>query len=50
MRSSRVVRVSGCQCQSRNSTGFDPMHPPIQWNLKNPAKKMVDNIRASDQL
>jgi hypothetical protein len=24
MRSSRVVRVSGCQCQSRNTPGFDP--------------------------
>ncbi len=24
MRSSRVVRASGCQCQSRNSLGFDP--------------------------
>jgi len=24
MRSSRVVRVSDCQCQSRNSPGFDP--------------------------
>ncbi len=24
MRSSRVVRVSGCQCQSRKSPGFDP--------------------------
>jgi hypothetical protein len=23
MRSSRVVRASGCQCQSRNSPGFD---------------------------
>jgi hypothetical protein len=24
MRSSRMVRASGCQCQSRNSPGFDP--------------------------
>ena len=24
MRSSREVRASGCQCQSRNSPGFDP--------------------------
>jgi hypothetical protein len=24
MRSSRVVRASGCQCQSRNTPGFDP--------------------------
>ncbi len=23
MRSSRVVRASGCQCQSRNNPGFD---------------------------
>jgi hypothetical protein len=24
MRSSRAVRASGCQCQSRNNPGFDP--------------------------
>ncbi len=24
MRSSRVVTVPGCQCQSRNTPGFDP--------------------------
>jgi hypothetical protein len=24
MKSSRVVRVVDCQCQSRNSPGFDP--------------------------
>jgi hypothetical protein len=24
MRSSRVARASGCQCQSRDSPGFDP--------------------------
>ncbi len=25
MRSSRVVRASSCQCQSRSSPGFDPI-------------------------
>ncbi len=31
MRSSRVVRASGCHCQSRNSPGFDPSEG---WQMK----------------
>ncbi len=33
-RSSRVVRASGCLCQSRNSPGFWSHHPPTQGNLR----------------
>ncbi len=32
-RSSRVVRASGCQSQSRNSPGLS-QHPPTQGNLR----------------
>jgi hypothetical protein len=33
-RSSRVVRASDCQCQSRNSPGrVLSQHPPTQWKL-----------------
>jgi hypothetical protein len=35
MRSSQVVRGSGCQCQSRNSLGFDPSIPTLVYILKN---------------
>ncbi len=34
MRSCREVRGSDCQCQCSNSPGFDPQHPPTQWNLR----------------
>jgi len=33
MRSSRVVRASGCQCLCRNSW-VQSQHPPTQWNLR----------------
>ncbi len=31
MKSSRVVRTSDCQCQSRNSPGFNTSDAPTQW-------------------
>jgi hypothetical protein len=34
MRSRRMVRESDSQCRSRNCPGFDPQHPPTQWNLR----------------
>ncbi len=34
MRSSRMVRAAGCQCQSRNSPWIRSQHPPTQWNLR----------------
>jgi hypothetical protein len=43
MRSSRVIRASGCQCRSRNYPGFDPSilrHSGI-WGA---AKEAVLNI------
>jgi hypothetical protein len=36
MRSSRVVRASGCQCQSHNNPGFDPSIKLIKNHLLDP--------------
>ncbi len=43
-RSSRVVRASGCQCQSRNSPGFDPSILRHSWIWETEDKAVLNNV------
>ncbi len=43
MRSSQVVRASGCQCQSRTQSWVRSQHPPTRWNLRGAADEAMLN-------